>query len=130
MATNPAFDAFFKDAAARLAQNRAGGTKQSDYELAKLSTFKPGAFNEAKKRETDWNLGQGIIDTLSTGTYAMAGIGARIGESAGKLAQGDFSNVAGDIIGNIPGSNYFGVEGGFFGATGEGIQNKLSAESL
>ena len=124
MATNPAFDAFFKDAAARLAQNRTGGTGKSDYELSKLSTFKPTAFNEAKKRETDWNLGQGIIDTLSTGTYAVAGLGARIGESVDKLAQGDFSNVAGDIIGNIPGSNYFGAEGGFFGATGEGIQNK------
>jgi hypothetical protein len=124
MATNPAFDAFFRDAAARLAQNRQISTGPANPNPYAGSTFKPTEFNEAKKRESDWNLGQGIIDTLSTGTYAVAGIGARIGESVDKLAQGDFSNVAGDIIGNIPGSNFFGVEGGLFGAAGEGIQNK------
>jgi|688.fasta_scaffold22376_2 hypothetical protein len=124
MATNPAFDAFFKDAAARIAQNRKIGGGQSEYELAKLSTFKPGAFNEAKKAETDWNLGQGIIDTLSTGTYAVAGLGQRVGESFTKLGQGDLSNVVGDVVGNIPLSNFFGAEGGLFGAAGKGIQEK------
>jgi hypothetical protein len=124
MATNPAFDAFFRDAAARLAQNRQIGPANPNPYAG--STFKPTEFNEAKKRETDWNLGQGIIDTLSTGTYAVAGIGARIGESVDKLAQGDFSNVIPDIAGTIPGVNFLDPtgRGGLFGATARGIEEK------
>ncbi len=126
MATNPAFDAFFKDAAARLAQNRQIGQNKSLYELEKLSTFKPAAFNEAKAKESDWNLGQGVIDLLSAPTNAIAGTGARVGESFTKLGQGDFSNVIPDIVGTIPLLNFLDPtgEGGFFGATAKGVAEK------
>lgn len=126
MATNPAFDAFFKDAATRLAQNRQIGTGKSLYEMEKLSTFKPAAFNETKAKESDWNLGQGLIDLLSAPTNAIAGTGARIGESFTKIGKGDFSNVGPDILGTIPLLNFLDPtgEGGFFGATYKGIADK------
>jgi hypothetical protein len=40
-----------------------------------------------------WSLGQGIIDTLSAGTYLTAGIGRKIGENAASVSQGDLGGA-------------------------------------
>jgi hypothetical protein len=113
MPTNSAFDAYFKDAAARLSQNKTIAPQSNPWAnykpiTPKVTTPLDDAMGVAG------NLGQGLLDFLSTGTYAVAGIGNRIGESVGKLAQGDFSNVVQDII---PGYNVLA-------AANQGIQEK------
>lgn len=113
MPTNSAFDAYFKSAAARLSQNKTIAPQSNPW-----ANYKPIApkvttpVDDALK--VAGNLGQGLLDFLSTGTYAVAGIGNRVGESVGKLAQGDFSNVIQDII---PGYNVLA-------AANQGIQEK------
>lgn len=111
MPTNSAFDAYFQQAAAQLAQNRNIPTTSKVFE-----GYKPvsGEMVKGKPDETlAGNLGQGLIDFLSSGTYAVAGIGQRVGESVDKLGRGDYSNVLADLTGI----------GAIQGAIG-GIQNR------
>ena len=110
MPTNPLFDDYFKQAAERLAQNK------NITPTNVFAGYKPvsGEQVAAKKEETlAGNLGQGLIDFLSSGTYAVAGIGQRIGESVDKLGRGDYSNILADLTGI----------GAIQGAVG-GIQNR------
>ncbi|MFY8211508.1 MAG: hypothetical protein ACOVLB_02405 [Candidatus Nanopelagicus sp.] len=98
MPTNSAFDAYFKSAAARLSQNKTIAPQSNPWAnykpiTPKVTTPLDDAMGVAG------NLGQGVLDFLSTGSYAVAGIGERIGESVNKLGQGDFSNVLADITG-------------------------------
>jgi hypothetical protein len=113
MPTNSAFDSYFKDAAARLTQNKTITPQSNPW-----ANYKPLTEEVRKSTTKDdsfaGNLGQGLLDFLSTGSYAVAGIGNRIGESVGKLGQGDFSNVLQDVI---PGYNVLA-------AAGEGIAEK------
>ena len=95
MPTNSAFDEYFKQAAARLAQNRTNVTSAANPWANFKPTPQPTALDQTF--QTAGNLGQGILDFLSTGTYAVAGIGNRIGESVNKLNKGDFSNVLQDV---------------------------------
>jgi len=112
MPTNSAFDAYFKDAASRIAQNKTIQAPSNIWAGYK-PTFKkePTALDQAAG--VAGNLGQGILDFLSTGTYAVAGVGQRVGESFAKLGQGDFSNVLPDIVG-----------AGFVGGIQKGITEK------
>lgn len=96
MPTNPAFDAFFKQSAANVANPATAKDPWANYAAA----AKTGeTISTAAKKANDWNLGQGFIDLLSTGSYAVAGIGNRIGESVSKLQRGDASNVLADLTG-------------------------------
>jgi hypothetical protein len=111
MPTNSAFDAYFQQAAARLAQNKTITAKPSVW-----ANYKPVTGEAVKGTDTGdigGNLGQGFLDFLSTGSYAVAGIGQRVGESFAKLGQGDFGNVLPDVAGL-----------GFLQGLTSGIQNK------
>jgi hypothetical protein len=98
MPTNSAFDAYFKDAAARIAQNKTITAPSNIW-----AGYKPVTGATTKKSDTGdslaGNLGQGVLDFLSTGSYAVAGIGQRVGESFAKLGQGDTSNILADLTG-------------------------------
>lgn len=97
MPTNSAFDAYFQQAAARLAQNRNIPAQNNVF-----AGYKPISGEAVKGNAEDsslaGNVGQSIIDFLSTGTYAVAGIGQRVGESVDKLRRGDYSNILGDLL--------------------------------
>lgn len=101
MPTNSAFEAYFKLAAARLTQNKSITPQSNPW-----ANYKPLTPKEVtpvdSALQTAGNLGQGLLDFLSTGSYAVAGVGNRVGESFGKLGQGDFSNVAGDLFNFAP----------------------------
>lgn len=113
MPTNSAFDAYFKDAAARLSQNKTITPQSNPW--ANYKPIKPKATTPIDDAMgTAGNLGQGILDVLSTGSYAVAGIGNRIGESFTKLGKGDFSNVLADLT----------VVGGLAAGIGEGVAEK------
>jgi hypothetical protein len=98
MPTNSAFDAYFKAAAARLAQNKTITPSKNPWEGYK--PYKPEEVTPVDSAiSVAGNVGQGVLDFLSTGSYAVAGIGERVGESVNKLGQGNFSNVLADITG-------------------------------
>jgi len=60
-----------------------------------------------------WNLGQGIIDVLSTGGYATAGITNKLGQNIASIGQGEIGAIT-DLINPI--SN--------IGAAGKGIADR------
>lgn len=96
MPTNPLFDEYFKQAAERLAQNKNITPKNV------FAGYKPVTGEQVAGKTEDsslaGNLGQGLIDVLSAGSYAVAGIGQRVGESVDKLRRGDYSNILVDLL--------------------------------
>jgi hypothetical protein len=98
MATNKAFEAYFNQVAKNVSANRPKSFDTSA-ELAKygkLSTSEPVGGPVA---ESAWSLGQGIIDFLSTGSYATAGIGRGVGEATQKIQGGDLLGGIGAVLG-------------------------------
>jgi hypothetical protein len=88
MATDPRFDAIYKQIAARAAT---GNQQKFDTSalLAKYPTnAQPGSY-ATEKVDNGWSLGQGIIDFLSTGSYATAGIGKKFGENVAAIQRGE-----------------------------------------
>lgn len=112
MPSTPQHDDVFRRVAEFVTANRA---KQS-------SGFEPlfptaGAVQlpkvAAPEREQGWNLGQGFIDALSSGSYAVAGLGQKIGENVEAIGRGEVG-AALDL------ANPFSA----LGALGGGIQNR------
>lgn len=93
MATTPQFDDIYKRLAQTVARQTPSAPQSSinlDSLIAKApegGSFQPMAPNPP--REPDWNLGQGFIDLLSSGTYLTAGIGRKVGENVQSIQQGD-----------------------------------------
>jgi hypothetical protein len=114
MATNKAFEAYFNQVAKNVSsgQSRGFDTAAELAKYGKLPTSEPVGGPVAQGA---WSLGQGIIDFLSTGSYATAGIGRKIG-------QGVEAGRRGDVGSSIAALNPFGLLGG----AGEGIAEKRS----
>lgn len=98
MATNKAFEAYFNQVAKNVSSGRPKSfdTSAELSKYGKLSTSEPTGGPVA---ESAWSLGQGIIDFLSTGSYATAGIGKGIGEAAQKVQKGDLLGGIGSVLG-------------------------------
>jgi hypothetical protein len=114
MATNKAFEAYFNQVAKNVSsgQPKSFDTAAELAKYGKLPTSEPVGGPIAQGA---WSLGQGIIDFLSTGSYATAGIGRKIG-------QGVQAGKQGDVGGSIAALNPFGLLAG----AREGIAEKRS----
>ena len=89
MATTPAADNRFSEIASLLVGTNQSRVSGAPAPLPQLTTpIAPieGSFQEDK----GFSLGQGIIDTLSVGTYGLAGVGQKIGENVQAFQEGDF----------------------------------------
>lgn len=90
MPTNPDFENYFQSIAESIANKNRTSPKRNTWSgfaadvPAASGQQQTGSTSSQQKKESDWNLGQGLIDLLSTGTYAVAGIGQG-------LAKGDFN---------------------------------------
>jgi len=98
MATNKAFEAYFNQVAKNVAsgQKKVSDTAAELSQYGKLETTEPTG---GTAPESAWSLGQGIIDFLSTGSYAAAGLGKGIGEAVQKTQSGDLFGGIGSILG-------------------------------
>jgi hypothetical protein len=99
MATTPQQDDLYKRLAQTVARRRPGQQPSAGVNLDALigtspapTSFQPMAPNPP--REPDWNLGQGFIDLISSGTYLTAGMGRKFGENVQAASQGDLGGVA------------------------------------
>jgi hypothetical protein len=113
MGTSELFDTYFQQVAKQAAQNKTTPTPSStgvpSSSLLKQDSLTP----ITSGRESDWSLGQGIIDFLSTGSYYTAGAGRTTGEGIKAFQQGD-------ILGGLSKINPIsGIAGGI-----QGIQEK------
>jgi len=99
MGTSELFDKYFQQVAKQAAQNKTTPTPSStgvpSSSLLKSDSITPTTGGV----EGAWSLGQGIIDFLSTGSYAGAGLGRGIGEATQKAQRGDLLGGIGSIIG-------------------------------
>ena len=100
MATNPQYNDLFKQIAETLVTSRTpAAPKQPSTPLDSLVARGPSTptpsqpLSSMGERESDWNLGQGFIDFLSTGTYLTAGAGQKIGENVQSIQQGDIGGA-------------------------------------
>ena len=115
MATNELFNRYFQEAAKRIAQGRAAAGSQ-DIDLTSKYPSVLGRTPQTPiggERESDWSLGQGFIDLLSSGSYFTAGA-ARTG------AEGIAALQKGDVLGGVARLNPFGLA---FGG-GQGIAER------
>ena len=88
MAITPAADNRFSEIASLLVGTNQSRVSGAPAPLPQLKTpIAPieGSFQEDK----GFSLGQGLIDTLSAGTYSIAGVGQKIGENVQAIQQGD-----------------------------------------
>jgi len=76
------------------------------------ATFNPGS--ERPEKDQGFNLGQGFIDVLSSGTYATAGIGQKVGENLKAFKEEEDMGGLLDLV------NPFSA----IGAAGGGLQNR------
>ena len=78
---------------------KAGGT----FDPSKVSSSSSGG-------EGAWNLGQSIIDILSTGGYATAGLANKVGQNISSISQGDMGGLL-DLANplSVPGALVKGV---------------------
>jgi hypothetical protein len=99
MGTSELFDKYFQQVAKNAAQNKTTPTPSStgvpSSSLLKQDSLTPITSGV----EGAWSLGQGIIDFLSTGSYAGAGLGKGIGEAVQKTQRGDLFGGIGSILG-------------------------------
>ena len=87
--------------------------------LAGASGKTSGAFNaeaanaamSTNQKTGAWNLGQSIIDILSTGGYASAGITRKVGENVASIQRGDLGGLL-DLLNplSVPGAAVKGVQ--------------------
>lgn len=89
MALNNEQENLYKRIASTLAQRRQPRQSQNVGDLIASAPAAPAVTSPAAERETDWNLGQGVIDVLSAGSYAGAGIGRKFGENVAAIQRGD-----------------------------------------
>jgi hypothetical protein len=99
MGTSELFDQYFQQVAKQAAQKRTTPTPSSTGVTSSSLLGKDGVKTTGSGMESSWSLGQGIIDFLSTGSYAGAGLGRGIGEAVQKTQQGDLFGGIGSIIG-------------------------------
>lgn len=135
MATDPKFDAVYKQIASNIAagkpgaasgqiKGRPGAPKQFDTS-AFLSSFpvqQQGEYS-APEREGQWSLGKSFIDFLSTTSYGTAGVVNKIGQNLRAAGRGEIGGAL-DLI------NPLSVPGAFLGGIAEkrsNIQNLVDA---
>ena len=98
MGTSELFDKYFQQVAKQAAQNKTTPTPSStgvpSSSLLKSDSITPTTGGV----EGAWSLGQGIIDFLSTGSYAGAGLGKGIGEATQQVQRGDLFGGIGSIL--------------------------------
>jgi hypothetical protein len=99
MGTSELFDKYFQQVAKQAAQNKTTPTPSSTGVTSSSLLGKDGVNATGSGVEGAWSLGQGIIDFLSTGSYAGAGLGRGIGEATQKAQRGDLLGGIGSIIG-------------------------------
>lgn len=99
MGTSELFDKYFQQVAKQAAQNKTTPTPSSTGITSSSLLGKDGVKTTGSGVEGAWSLGQGIIDFLSTGSYAGAGLGKGIGEAVQKTQRGDLFGGIGSIIG-------------------------------
>jgi hypothetical protein len=98
MGTSELFDQYFQQVAKQAAQRKTTPTPSSTGLTSSSLLGKGGVKTPDSGVEGAWSLGQGIIDFLSTGSYAGAGLGRGIGEAVQKTQQGDLFGGIGSII--------------------------------
>jgi hypothetical protein len=101
MSTSSLFNQYFEQAAKRAAQNRTpGATLGGPADPLKSYSLlnQTAAQTPESEMESGWSLGQSLIDILSTGSYAGAGLGKGIGEAAQKIQQGDLFGGIGSVL--------------------------------
>jgi hypothetical protein len=98
MGTSELFDKYFQQVAKQAVQNKTTPTPSStgapSFSLLKSNNITPTTGGV----EGAWSLGQGLIDFLSTGSYATAGLGRGIGEAAQQAGRGDLFGGIGSIL--------------------------------
>ena len=99
MGTSELFDKYFQQVAKQAAQNKTTPTPSSTGITSSSLLGKDGVKTTGSGVEGAWSLGQGIIDFLSTGSYAGAGLGKGIGEAVQKTQRGDLFGGIGSILG-------------------------------
>ena len=61
------------------------------------SSYEPLVYGGGQEQQGAWNLGQGIIDVLSTGAYASAGLTNKIGRNLAAIGRGEVGAIA-DLV--------------------------------
>jgi hypothetical protein len=112
MANTPSYEDAYKRISAFAAAGRKNG-QISLNDIIPTGTAQTAQSFEAPVPEGGFSLGQGIIDTLSAGTYAVAGIGQKVGENITAIKQGDAGGAL-DLFNPLSA----------VGAAGGGIQNR------
>ena len=105
MGTSELFEQYFQQVAKQAVQNKPTPTPSSTGVPSSSLLKSSNLATPASGRQSDWSLGQGIIDALSTGSYLTAGIGKTFGEGV-KAFQ------SGDILGGAAKVNPFGLLAG------------------
>ena len=82
----------YKRVAATIARRRQPA-QQGLSDLIAAGPAVEGIVSPAPQRQTDWSLGQSIIDVLSAGSYATAGVGRKFNENISAIQQGDFGGA-------------------------------------
>ena len=99
MGTSELFNAYFQQVAKNAAQGKTPSTGAADplksYSLLTSNTPKP----TGQSKEGGFSAGQSLIDILSTGSYATAGLGRAFGEAAQKIGRGDLFGGIGTVLG-------------------------------
>lgn len=111
MANTPSYEDAYKRISAYTASGRKGRVNLDD--LIPKGSFQTAQPFETPVPEGGFSLGQGIIDTLSAGSYAVAGIGQKVGENIEAIQQGDVGGAL-DLFNPLSA----------LGAAGGGIQNR------
>ena len=75
-----------------LAALTAGAKTTATYNQDEIDAWKAQRSNQQKAGA--WNLGQGIIDVLSTGAYATAGITNKLGQNVAAIQRGELGGAA------------------------------------
>lgn len=98
MALNPQSEDAYKRIATAMASRRQAQSPAASQQIAPSPFFSgEQAAPSSVEREPDWNLGQGFIDLLSSGTYLTAGIGRKVGENVQSIQEGDVGGAL-DLI--------------------------------
>jgi hypothetical protein len=112
MANTPSYEDAYKRISAFTAAGRKTGQINLD-DIIPTGTAQTAQPFQAPVAEGGFSLGQGLIDALSAGSYAVAGIGQKVGENLTAISQGDAGGAL-DLFNPLSA----------VGAAGGGIQNR------
>lgn len=96
MPNTPAYDKKYTELAAYLAKGATAGGRgaYSQYAANQPTLNVPENFGTTgTNKEQGFSAGQGIIDALSSGSYAVAGIGKKFGENINAASKGDIGGI-------------------------------------